>query len=220
MTDTNRLVHSKNLPCFEETLWEWVHLCERDARLEEWKDAPWWYNETTSVSVFAGAIWRTGGTALSDFATKRFDVESPERKETDKSRHGRCDLYFRSGGEEYYAEAKQVWSPFGLQADTHKAKEMINANFIRANSQLDRLDEVETETKIALVFIAPYISTSYLNQADRLLEKWKQALREMEYDALAWTFPLETRQLEDKGRDRYFPGVALMIREFKQQHTI
>jgi hypothetical protein len=219
LTDLSRFVACENLPALEDTLWEWIHLCERDTRLEGWKDASWWYNETTSVGMFAGAVWRSGGTALSDFTTKRFDVESEQRTSTDKSRHGRCDLYFRTGQKEYYAEAKQVWSPFGLKADFRQSD--IENSFEKAFSQLNRLDEgtkqekIADTHKIALVFVVPYISKLYEDRINTQLETWTHKVQDIKHDALAWTFPPKTRTMEEEDRKILCPGVALLIRKYQ-----
>jgi hypothetical protein len=63
MGATHTLKHkdviAKKLPILADVLWEWLGVMDRYVRLSG-GDLPWWYNERASISVFAGAVWRTG----------------------------------------------------------------------------------------------------------------------------------------------------------------
>jgi hypothetical protein len=99
-------VRAGRLSVLEETLWEWTIAQERSSRLWGWDDVPWWYGERASLSVLAGAIWRTGGIALEEYTVDK----SHRRDDGQKGlMQGRNDLYFRIGRSDFVLEAKAVW---------------------------------------------------------------------------------------------------------------
>jgi len=71
-------------------------------------DVPYfYYNERANVSVFAGAVWRANedNLALEEYSTKKVSTSSEDS--------GRRDLWFRSSGFQFRAEAKQQWCLLG-----------------------------------------------------------------------------------------------------------
>ena len=61
---------TKKLLSLHAVLREWVRLNRLLGR--QWSnsigDLPWWYNERALLSLFAGAVWRTGGYAFEEFS--------------------------------------------------------------------------------------------------------------------------------------------------------
>jgi hypothetical protein len=74
---------------------------EKLTNLESWflePDATWWNNERATLSIFAGAIWRSGELVIEEFATEKI-------KRT-QLKAGRCDIIFRVGRKVFLGEAK------------------------------------------------------------------------------------------------------------------
>jgi hypothetical protein len=67
-------------------------------------DCPWWYNERASVSILAGAAWKSGHITLEEYATRK------GRRKNDTERPGRCDLKIKIDSSNYLFEAKQQWA--------------------------------------------------------------------------------------------------------------
>lgn len=87
-----------NLPlrCLRPVLEKWISV-NRELAVH-WAsagDAPWWYNERALISVFAGAVWRTGGHAFEEYSTEK----RGDRRES----WGRVDLEFAAGRQEFRA---------------------------------------------------------------------------------------------------------------------
>ena len=68
------------------------------------KDCPWWYNERAILSIFAGAIWRSGGLAFEEFSNLK--RKKSRRRNRYRKYAGRSDLYFQIKSKEYVVEVK------------------------------------------------------------------------------------------------------------------
>ncbi len=112
MADTTKGFHRGSLRSFAPIFKKWIKANEEIARA--WRsvqDAPWWYNERASLSVFAGAIWRAGGFAFEEYSDEKREIR--KRSRTLGSEYpGRVDLYFNWAGCDFVAEAKFIWSGF------------------------------------------------------------------------------------------------------------
>lgn len=61
-------VYTSKLRILRPILRQWVTINRKLAkRWEEYRDAPWWYNERASISVLAGAAWKTNGYAFEEY---------------------------------------------------------------------------------------------------------------------------------------------------------
>ena len=87
-------------------LWEWTDLVERETRTRPAiDDTVWLYNERASLSVLAGAVWRTGGTAFEEY-----------EHEKRHGARGRCDVHLALDARAFVCEAKQCWASAGATA--------------------------------------------------------------------------------------------------------
>ncbi|WP_417333980.1 hypothetical protein [Halarcobacter sp.] len=126
--------------------------------IEDWysngtyEDCAYWYNERASLSILAGAIWRRGGVCLEEYCSikAKLDDKTIESKE----RHGRTDLYFYLGDEEYIVEAKYIMGKNITEEKIHtKLKEAIkDCN----NSLYHEKSENHGLKGMAIVFIVPF----------------------------------------------------------------
>lgn len=195
------------LEILEDVLWEWIAVQERSARFWEWKDAPWWYNECASLSMFAGAVWRSGGIALEEYSTEKRQ-DASVRKRTLGTSSGRGDLYLKVGDREFILEAKQCWSSAGARAGhpcNRISKKMSEAlvDVRRAKSY--------GEERLGSAFAVPYIPKREFPSVDQCLEQWLKSINDLSCACRAWVFPPEVRRLSYK--TAVYPGVAVFIEQ-------
>jgi hypothetical protein len=134
------------LKSLKPVLNEWRDL----TALENWffeQDATWWNKERATLSVFAGAIWRSGGLALEEFATEKTLKFEPKA--------GRCDICFRFKRSIFLGEAKQDW-PLLVSADMQKNINQTNSIVRKACSEALHTKDA-TATHLGIVFVTPRI---------------------------------------------------------------
>src|SRR5581483_10819788 len=118
-----------------------------------------------------------------------------------------CDLYFRLGLQDYYAEAKQVWSPAGKRAARQSTR-------IYDSLQEARLEAKKNEpcggTRLGIVFAVPYLSNAYETEIEQRIEAWTAEVKGIGCPTMAWSFPEQTRHTA-KTDSSLYPGIALLI---------
>lgn len=175
---------SKDLLSLRAVLKEWVRLNRLLGR--QWSkhagDLPWWYNERALLSLFAGAVWRTGGQAFEEFS------ELKRKEKRKRLGHGRVDLWFEAAGREFRAEAKAAEIPLSARA---RPLEKMRALMLRAvkDAGCNPADGSKSR-RLALAFAVPYLSAA--TKAHELKELTDQfvafARKEVDHDAIAWYF--------------------------------
>lgn len=197
------------LRVLEETLWEWTFALERSCRLWGWRDAPWWYGERASLSVLAGAIWKSGGVALEEYAIERKkDVRHNQRTR----RTGRNDLYFNLGGNDFVLEAKILWS--NMKSGTPLVD--LRAKLDSAKCDVRSVKDTYGARRLAAVFVSPSIAERHVHRMDESIVRLIDALRDETRCARSWSFfdVERTRWLvSGKPTPARFPGAALIIQE-------
>ena len=196
-------VHCTSLHELKPLLKEWI--AANLTVVGGWADAgdlPWWYNERASISVLAGAAWKTGGFAFEEFG---------DEKKTGKKRqllyHGRIDLYFNVKGEHFIAECKyfQSSATFGCPTTTEQLRKGLQ-EACRAVEKCPR----RGQRKLGILFAAPYIAKSREAHADELLKVWFAAMRRVRCPCSAWVFPAGVQR---DSIQHIWPGAAVLIRE-------
>lgn len=176
---------------------------------ENWgkTDAPWWYNERASLSLFAGAVWVCGGWAFEEYATSK---RSKIKKR--KNRNGRGDLFFSIRKHGYVAEAKQYWSGMGKRARDPVVGIKNSLRKARKDSWDVPVDK--KEIRLGLVFVVPWFPKSEQENVGKLIQRWLSRATKISGAAIAWTFPRAKRKL--KADDGYIhPGVLLLARPLR-----
>lgn len=93
---------------FQKLLRKWLKGVEDYGKWWKWTDCCWWHRERPALSIFSGAVWKTGGIAIEEWRAVKF------AKTKGGCKYGRCDLSFGLIGtsgrhKSYDAEAKHVW---------------------------------------------------------------------------------------------------------------
>ena len=89
----NRGLKIGPLKAMRSVLKKWQELNE-DQSWFEVGDAPWWYNERATLSLFVGAVWKCDGWAFEEFSTTK--ATQTQRGKVDH-KSGRCDIQFTIG---------------------------------------------------------------------------------------------------------------------------
>ncbi len=169
----------------------------------EWapvKDAPWWYNERASLSVFAGAIWRSGEAAFEEYS----DLKRGKKRLSS----GRIDIWFSVGRLSFCAEAKFCNVPFTRDGDQASG---VQWWMDQAKNDARRCPPDGSTRRLAIVFGCPYLrpcsESIRRSRIDWLLEQ----SRKVEHDAIAWVFPSTSKHLQDDGW--LCPGAIMWIKQ-------
>lgn len=177
-------------------------------------DVPWWYNERAQLSVFAGAVWRAGGSCFEEFSGQKH-FKNPAKHRLNVLYSGRVDLYFELGSVEYVGEAKNTWS--GYSRNDGRATKRISKRLQNA------CDDVGQTTpsgmrRLGIVFVAPYFRPTVKTRIDDLLRQWLAEIQAVQADARAWVFPPAARLM--LGTDGfYYPGVAILLQQVKRRRS-
>jgi hypothetical protein len=164
---------------FERMLHAWMDALELVQR--DWDDGdwPWSYNERASLSIFTGAIWRSGGIAFEEYS-----VEKPKRSESDRKRWGRTDLYFSIGEDELAAEAKQLW--LRRTKDGQFDVDRVNDELKKAVEQVTGYDHgLEGDDCLGMVFASPLIPPGNKEEVKGAVEQWHKASAAVDHYASA-----------------------------------
>lgn len=188
-----------------EVFAKWIRINSEIAASWRNDDAPWWHNERASLSVFAGAIWRSGGIAYEEYAEEKRQPMSLTGRRSAYS--GRCDLYFELGDIGYVAEAKQGWSGGSNDRDpVPRIRKVLRS----ARESASRLAS-HGQHRTALVFVAPRFAGAYHSESEAMINRWIAKATAIPKWEKAWVFPKSSRFIQsDNGR--YYPGVMIFAR--------
>lgn len=193
----------------EPVLNNWIGIVQEYSKAFKDEDACWWYTERANVGILAAAAWRTNGwIALEEYSTsKRGD-------ETD-SKNGRCDLYIteKNHDNSFAFEAKLAWQTMRFDG-VGKIKILIKGAWEDAGN----LEKTEAKTRVAACFAIPRIPARFArtDDFDSQVLKWlEQVLSDVPWDAVAWVFPKDSRQLKNTSQNKpqIYPGVLLILRK-------
>ena len=193
-----------HLRCLRPLLREWARLHAQLGR--EWQsvgDAPWWYNERALLSVLAGAVWRTGGSALEEY--------SEQKRRDGALAPGRVDLWLSCGSHSFWAEAKAIEVPF-----TRSGSQVDRITRCMASAKIDirRCAPDGSTRRLAIVFGKPYLRLGPRAERERPRKRLVAQSAAVEKHALAWVFP-DQRRLP-KNDDWVCPGAMIWIKELRR----
>lgn len=195
--------------CLRKTLYEWVRMNRvmGGRWMKRGNDAPWWYNERASLSVFAGAVWRTGGMAFEEFS----ELKRKKKRRTP----GRIDLWFSVGRKEFWAEAKGGEVRITPRSrPSARMRELMD----QARRDAERLAPDGFTRRLAVVFLSPYLRPCKRPEIEHRVRSLLDQVRETKPDALAWVFPHLKRL--PKIRNWVSPGIVCVINEVRRRRKV
>lgn len=188
-----------------DVLKRWIRMNREVAKDWQGHDAPWWYGERASLSILAGAVWRSGGVAFEEYSEDKLHV--PHHGAQKMPYSGRCDLFFQLAGKEFVVEAKQGWS--GGTTD-HDLAPRIQQSLRAARKAASRLPP-SGQKRLAIVFVVPWFKGRYKQDAEQMIRRWVTGICKIPRWSKAWVFPKTCRMLKSSS-GRFFPGVAIFVR--------
>jgi hypothetical protein len=137
-------------------------------------DVPYHYNERATLSLLAGAIWR------SDENNFVFEEFRTEKKRAEVVYKGRQDIWFRVSGQACYGEAKQQWIPlYRVRNDVNKLLSVLEQEMKAARQALPTIPTLELPAfGLGILFVTPYILKTNISVAHDNLTKHQKALEE------------------------------------------
>ena len=188
--------HAGQLPSLAPVLREWIDANHEYCRRSKWADVPWAYNERASLSTLAAAFWLSGGVALEEYA------------EVKGLAAGRCDLYGSIGKNGYVLEAKLLW----ISLRGRHWRRAIDTKLRDARKDVRKTRIQFGETRLAVVFVAPYLGGKKPDVSEIVIDRFVQSLATRKDLCCAWTFPKRARGFTWKGFKNWrFPGAAIVI---------
>lgn len=151
-------IHDQRIFWIAPIIEQWGLLHKEFTEQKQFKDCLYWYNERANVSVFSGAVWKSGGVALEEYSSQKGNI--------DNTVNGRVDLYFSKQAEHAIAEAKMEWIYFGERTRTD-LKEKINTVVEKAAKDTkESLGPSGYNLGLGLSFVTPYWRTGYDGSGD------------------------------------------------------
>ncbi len=137
----------KKLKIIRPIIEQWLKLNREFIEDYDYEDCLYGYNERSTISSFAGAVWRCGGYAQEEYIAE---------KGKDK-RNGRIDLYFNFSNTDVIVEAKQKF--IKLVSNSKKDLEKhITESFNEAISDIRETKKANDygDLNLGILFIVPF----------------------------------------------------------------
>jgi hypothetical protein len=143
---------------------------------------------------------QTGDGPLEEFSAKK--------NQKGKERAGRTDVYLNLGNSKFACEAKFIW----LSVNSTDAISRIDQALEKACENAE--ENYKTGTLLGVCFVTVYVTAKNLGKFDDLIEELqKRICSELEFDAIAWSFPARAREaLKGEKDKRLHPGSFLILR--------
>ncbi|KAA3618537.1 MAG: hypothetical protein D8M58_21375 [Calditrichaeota bacterium] len=188
------IISNKKNSFLDPVCWEWISIINRFcSEIEE--EVPYYYNERSNVSIFAGALWRNNYLAMEEFG-----IEKGKRKKYT----GRSDLWFQIGNTDYYCEAKFKF----VSLASKDIKSQIKSVMESAKKDVNKIDFKDNEKSISMVFICPHLS---INNKDinSEIDSFLKIIKKIPADVKSWVFPQNRRDFIVD--NKYYPGIVLLL---------
>ena len=181
-----------------------------DAHIEDGCfDHAYHYNERATLSMFAGAIWRSSKSnlVLEEFGTAK--------KWSGGEYKGRRDIWFRVAGRICYGEAKQSWIRFPRQNVLPEPFfEILRDETDAANDAVaESSGEGCPEIGLGILFITPFVHTHQVSCARRNLQLLHNSINEAlgpwterEHMHVLWGRYVRPELLEESGSYEWSNG--------------
>jgi hypothetical protein len=186
----------KKLDHWSILLEEWLLMIQRYCRLMEGWDSPYYHSESANRGVLAAAAWRAGWLALEEFPIKKRHI----------TREGKGDLWFYQVqmAREEYIEIKQKWN-------IKKANDALSEAIQDVKNLIIKYED---HVRIGLTFICHGIQKKLKSGIEQEIQEVIATAKEINCDAIAWSFPGETRKLWERiqGKRTFYPGILLLAK--------
>ena len=194
-------IDAGSLPALKPILRSWIDVQLAYEHAMGHDDRAWSYRERTCVGFLSAAAWQCGGVTLEEWRT-----EKGPKKQT---RHGRCDLYICRRNQEFFIEAKHMYS----RATGRSERELtyIARQLDRAVGDASVL-QCERSTQLGVLFVAPYYPAGkHPDSFDEHISEWLQGVATVPHSAMAWLYQ-PRHKLHGEQAMHISPGIVLLAR--------
>jgi len=194
-------IDAGSLPAFKPILQSWLDVQLAYERAMKHDDQAWWYRERTCVGFLSAAAWQSGGVTLEEWQTEKGPKE--------KSRHGRCDLYIFRRNQQFFIEAKHMYS----RATGRSERELtyINRQLDRAVADASVL-QCKRSQQLGVLFVVPfYPPGKHPESFDEHIAEWLEGVATVPHSAMAWLYQ-PRHKIQGKRTEHVSPGVILLAR--------
>lgn len=190
-------------------------------------DAPWWYNERTSISVLAGAAWINQWSALEEYSTTKRGA--PDENLEKSHRTGRADLMVQTSEVSFAFEAKQAWQRIGTRTVEGARSKNIFKKKDSAWKDVKELSIREADYRFSATFASPsfpdsdflkFLEMPGKKPATAYIKSWYEELLEQLSNQtrgrthyLAAYFPDPESGLVTSNHGFHYPGVVLILEQ-------
>ncbi len=218
---TQQTIHLySELEYWRHLLLEWQHLQQRYHLLSD-GDLAYWYGEVPSVSLLAGAAWRSGWVALQEYADTKHWKDEEENK---SDYRGKIDLWLKAPQDPagVIIEAKHCWISLNdlyEAASLKRLPDAVEKKLAEAVRDARNSKTGKSSPALAMVFVVPEIDADTPAQFDTPLASQIQEIEDG-LGALVWEAKLHLAAscfskdfAEVKYRNRYqYPAVFMLGR--------
>ena len=188
------------LPALKPIFQSWIDVQLSYAEAMKGKDQAWWYRERTCVGFLSAAVWQCGGVTLEEWRTEKGPKE--------QSRQGRCDLYICRKGQEFFIEAKHMYSRASGRTDRELS--YIRRQLNKATEDASAL-QCKRRQQLGILFIAPFYPPGKQDNIAEHISEWLARVESIQHDAMAWLYqPRHTIKIDHK--EWVSPGIVLLAR--------
>ncbi|MDB6063936.1 MAG: hypothetical protein JWR26_144 [Pedosphaera sp.] len=188
----------------QDILQKWIAAQETYASKVE-GDYSWNYRERSCIGFLAAATWLAEGVALEEWRT--------EKQREGGTGYGRCDLWIRHNGQEYFIEAKHDHVTFRSGKHRNSGKVRQIKKRLRAATNDAKKHIVKCESSVKRLGVL-FIGTKFRSKNSKsLLEQratWLKKLNWIPHTAIAWLF-LKPQSSEKKVWESR--GIIMLARE-------
>lgn len=203
--EIDKFINSGSIRSLYPLLEKWIIVVNKYIKICNFQDCQWWHTERALFSSLSAAAWQSGAIAIEEYC-----VEKGRKSELWP---GQCDLYINTGHQEFACEGKLIWTAIGRQS-TKKLND-VKLGLDSACADARKLNKEEGR-RLGVCFAVPYLPPSDKGYFNQCIYRWLEQIENLDYSSVAWVFPKKIRTIKGYD-DRFYPGVALLIKEvFKQ----
>jgi hypothetical protein len=194
-------IDASRIPTLKPILEGWLQVQLDYAKAMKHEDYAWWYRERTCIGFLSAGAWRSGSVTL-----EQWQIEKGSKR---RAKHGRCDLYIMRRGQEFFIEAKHMYS----RATGSRMRELryIQYQLDLAVDDASKL-RCKPSQQLGILFIAPfYPPGKHPGDFDAHISEWLAAVASIAHSAMGWLYQ-PRRKIQGKRTEYISPGIVLLAR--------
>lgn len=193
------IIRDRRLTILTPVIEQWLRINREFIEEGEYEDAMYIYNERSTISSLAGAVWRCGGYAQEEY--------SASKGEGEEKTNGRIDLFFNFSHKNIIVEAKKLWI-YLYENNKKNIKNHIQNSLDEATLDIQKTIAANHygDFNMAVTFVVPYWSKE-TNQENNL-KLIKKIVKEID-SSMYIIFESTAKDVEIEDEDIYNICIAI-----------